>query len=344
MLYEIPILEHVEPRTLKDAVYWLSKYGERAKVIAGGTDLLGLVKDNVTGPKLSLPQLLVDVKNIPEMRAIEYSETGLRIGAATTLTELEESSLVMERYPMIAQAARSVATPQIRNMGTVGGNLCQRPWCSYFRHPLFPCFKKGGKQCYAVTGDHRYYYSILELGTCIATHPSDLAPVLLALGASLSIVGYHGVRTVPIEKFFNGPNAILENILEPNELLSDIQVPRDFERAHGTYLKDSIRETWDLSLASAAVVLKMSGYICAKARIALGGLAPFPYRAEDAERILSNSHVNEELAREAAERAVEKARGLRMTQYKLRIAHAVVRRAILMTLGNGHASSWNTVR
>jgi xanthine dehydrogenase YagS FAD-binding subunit len=165
----------------------------------------------------------------------------------------------------------------------------------------------------------------------------------MALGASLSIVGSHGVRTVPIEQFFNGPNAILENILEPNELLSEIQVPRDFERAQGTYLKDSIRDTWDLSLASAAVVLKMSGDICAEARIALGGLAPSPYRAEEAEKILRNSYVNEELAREAAEKTLEKASGLRMTKYKLRIAQAVVRRAILTTLGNSHASSGNAV-
>jgi len=329
MLYEIPILEHVEPHSPTDAVFWLNKYGQKAKVFAGGTDLLSLVKDNVTGPESPLPQLLVNIKNIPEMNGIAAGNRRLRVGAATTLAELEESSVIRENYHIIAQAARSVATTQIRNVGTIGGNLCQRPWCSYFRNPMFTCLKKGGKQCYAVTGDHRYYYSILDSGKCVASHPSDLAPALMALGASLSIFGPDGVKRVPIESFFSGPDALFENTLKPNELLTDIQVPRHCEGANGTYLKDSIRDAWDLSLASAAVVLRMSGDVCSEARVVLGGLAPSPYRAEEAEKTLKDDQVNEKLAAEAAEKALERARGLRMTKYKLRIAHAIIKRAIL---------------
>jgi xanthine dehydrogenase YagS FAD-binding subunit len=335
MLYEIPILEHIEPKSLDDAVFWLNKYGQRAKIIAGGTDLLGLIKDNVTGPELPLPQLLINIKNIPGMKGIANSNGRLRIGAATTLAELEESSVIKEKYPIIAQASRSVATIQIRNVGTIGGNLCQRPWCSYFRNPMFTCLKKGGKQCYAVAGDHRYYYSILDSGTCVASHPSDLAPALVALGAILSVIGPRGVRTVPIDKFFGGPDDSSENVLQPNELLSEIQIPREYEGAGGIYLKDSIRDAWDLSLASAAVLLRMTNDVCSEARIVLGGLAPSPHRAEEAENVLQGSHIDEKLASEAAEKALERARGLRMTKYKLKIAHTIVKRAIITASQTG---------
>jgi xanthine dehydrogenase YagS FAD-binding subunit len=186
-----------------------------------------------------------------------------------------------------------------------------------------------------VAGDHRYYFSILQMGTCIASHPSDLAPALTAVGASLSIVGSQGVRTVSIEKFFNGPNDVLDNILQPDELLFEIHIPKDFDGAKGTYLKDAIRETWDLSLASAAIILKMSGGKCCEARIVLGGVALSPYRAEEAERMLKSSRIDEEVAGKTAEKALQEAKGLQMTKYKLRVAQAVVKRAILKAAQQG---------
>jgi len=330
MLYEIPPLKHVDAQTVEEAVYWLREYGDRAKVIAGGTDLLGLIKDGVVGPRMPMPEVLVNIKNISGLRRIKYDErSGLKVGAAITLTDLEESPIVREKYRIIAQTCSYVATPQIRNIATIGGNLCQRPWCWYFRHPLFPCFKKGGQLCYAISGEHRYYFSTMGLGTCIMAHPSDLAPTLVALDSSLMIAGPDGLKTIPISRFFTGPRDVFENILKPYEVLVEVSVPKQPDGTRGVYLKSRIRRAWDFALASAAVLLRMSGDVCLDARVVLGGLAPYPYRAEDAEERLKNSIINEATAAEAAEKAMEKAKKLPMTKYKIQLGRVIVKRAIL---------------
>jgi xanthine dehydrogenase YagS FAD-binding subunit len=330
MLHEIPPLEHVEPKTLKEAVYWLDTYGEKARVIAGGTDLLGLIKDEVSGPKLPFPEVLVDISKISEMKNIEFNgKEGLTIGAGVTLSELEESPEVRKRFGILGQAAKSIGTPQIRSMGTVGGNICQRPWCWYFRHPSFPCYKKGGKQCYAIAGEHKYYFSILGLGVCVMSHPSDLAPALVASDATMLVAGPVGKKIIPIRAFFNGPGEVFENVLKTNEILVGVRVPRHFEEFNGVYLKDRIRDTWDFALTSAAVLLKMSGDECIDARVCLGGVAPHPYRAEPAEQMLKNKRVDEETAAMAAKVSLERAKPLPMTKYKVELSQTILKRAIL---------------
>src|SRR5215813_10184916 len=224
MLDELPPLAHVDAESVEDAVQWLVEYADRAKILAGGTDLLGLMKDGIDGPGLPMPEVLVNVKTIPGFAEIsEGPEGGLRIGAATTLVDIECHPLVTRRFPALAQAAAAVATTQIRAMGTVGGNLCQRPWCWYFRHPQFPCLKRGGKQCYALPGSNRTYFGVLGLGVCVMSHPSDLAPALIALDARVIIAGAMGLRMVPIERFFRGPRSRTETVLEPGEILVAVE-------------------------------------------------------------------------------------------------------------------------
>jgi xanthine dehydrogenase YagS FAD-binding subunit len=330
LLYEIPKLKHVGPTTVEEVTHWLSQYGEKAKILAGGTDLLGLIKDEVTGPKFPSIEVLVSVNNVSRMKGISHSESeGLRVGAAMTLSELSESREVRDFYPAISQAASEVATPQIRNAGTLGGNLCQRPWCWYFRHPLFPCYKKGGKQCYAITGEHRFYFSAAGLGTCVMGHPSDLAPALVSLGASVTICGPDGERTIPIDQFFNGPKEVMDNVLKPNEVLVEAKVGTDFRGPHSSYVKYRMRDTWDLAMASTAVALKMDGERCADARVVLGGVAPYPYRCNGVEKALVDTRLDEGTVSKAAEEFKKSAKPLPMTKYKVKLTTSIIKRAVV---------------
>ena len=203
MLFELPGFDHIDAKDAKEAASCLRKYGEKARIIAGATDLLGFMKDRIEGPGLKVPEVLVNIKTIPGIARIDYDEkTGLRIGAAVTLNQLATSDLIKQKFNILSQAALQVGTTQIRNMGTVGGNLCQRPRCLYFRQAHFVCFKKGGTTCYAVTGEHRFYHSIMKKGKCVMAHPSDMAPALIALKAKAIIAGSEGERGLPLEAFF----------------------------------------------------------------------------------------------------------------------------------------------
>jgi xanthine dehydrogenase YagS FAD-binding subunit len=327
-------LEHADASSIEEARSLLAAYGEKAKVIAGGTDLLGLIKDRISGPKMPMPEVLINIGAIPELTVLRYDEArqSLRIGAAVTLTQLEESAIVREKFPLISQACSSVATPQIRNVGTVGGNLCQRPWCWYFRNSAFNCFKKGGEGCDAVTGEHQYYFSVNGLGVCVMSHPSDLAPALMALGAELEIASRSGSKRIALDRFFLGAREVHETILGPDEFIVAVNVPCPAVAARMAFVKNRIRDTWDFSLASAAVLLEMSGAVCTGSRIVVGGLAPFPYRALDAEEMLRNSRIDKDVATRTAQKAAGKAKGLRMNKYKLGLGAVVVRDAILAAL------------
>ena len=252
MLDELPPFDYLDAATLAEAMAALIEHGPRAQVLAGGTDLLGLMKDRISGPGMPVPELLVNVKRIPELHGIaEAADGGLRIGAAVTLADLERDARVTARLPALAQAAAAVATTQIRAMGTVGGNLCQRPWCWYFRHPQFPCLKRGGKQCFALPGSNRTYFGVLGLGVCVMSHPSDLAPALIALDARVAIAGATGLRRVPIEQFFRGPRSRTETVLEPGEILVAVDVPAPAPGARSLFLKHRLRGTWDFATSGA---------------------------------------------------------------------------------------------
>jgi xanthine dehydrogenase YagS FAD-binding subunit len=328
MLDELPPFDYLDAATLAEAMAALTEHGPRAQVLAGGTDLLGLMKDRISGPGMPVPEVLVNVKRIPELHGIaEAADGGLRIGAAVTLADLERDARVTARFPALAQAAAAVATTQIRAMGTVGGNLCQRPWCWYFRHPQFPCLKRGGKQCFALPGSNRTYFGVLGLGVCVMSHPSDLAPALIALDARVAIAGATGLRRVPIEQFFRGPRSRTETVLEPGEILVAVDVPAPAPGARSLFLKHRLRGTWDFALSEVAVSATGNGR-WENVRVALGGVAPFPFRATAAEAVLAGQAPSESLVREAAAAAVARARPLTQNGYKIDLTRALVARAL----------------
>lgn len=330
MLYELPQVDHVNARTVKEAVNWLKEYGDEAKVLGGGTDLLGLMKDAIQGRKMKIPRLLVNIKSIPELGGINWSEEeGLRIGAAVTLRELERSPLIRERFRMVADAASQIATIQIRNMGTVGGNLCQRPWCWYFRLPYFDCYKKGGSMCYAITGEHRHYFSILGLGVCVMAHPSDLAPPLIALGSSALILGPDGSREMKLENFFLSPREVQETALRPGEMLTEIRVPKPEKGTKSCFIKDRIRHAWDFALSSAAVVASMEDGVCKDVSVVLGGVAPFPYKSAEAGEFLRGKVIDEASAEKVSKIALKNAHPLALNKYKISLTEAILKRALL---------------
>jgi xanthine dehydrogenase YagS FAD-binding subunit len=329
MLYELPSFEHINARSIDEALSCLRKYGEKARVMGGGTDLLGLMKDRIEGAALMIPEVLVNVKTIPEMNQISYDEEGgLKVGASVTLNRLEASDLIRQKFPVLSEAARHVGTTQLRNMGTIGGNICQRPQCMYFRHPHFPCYKKGGTTCYAVTGEHRDYHGILRNGKCVMAHPSDMAPALMALKAKAVITGSDGTKEIPLEDFFLGPDNFVETALKSDDLVTAVQVPNQEANTRQLFLKHRIRHSTDFALSSVATVAQIPEGACRDIRIVLGGVAPFPYVASKAEEVVKGRKLTERQISRAAEAAVEGARPLRMNHYKVDLTKALVRRAL----------------
>lgn len=333
MLFELPSFEYVDAQGAEEVVFWLQKYGQKARVIAGATDLLGFMKDRVEGPECKIPEVLVNIKKIPEMTRIACDEgTGLKIGAGVTLSRVATSDVIRQEFKILSQAALQVGTTQLRNRGTLGGNLCQRPRCLYFRHPHFLCFKKGGSRCYAATGEHRFYHSILKQGRCVMAHPSDLAPALIALKAEVMIMSPNGSKTVPLQKLFLGPNHTVETILKTDEVLTEIRAPLQSEGTRQVFLKERIRHAADFALSSVAAVARISDGTCEEARIVLGGVAPFPYVASTAEKLIKGKKLDEGLISQAAEASVEGAKPLAMNRYKVDLTKTLVKRALASIL------------
>lgn len=330
MFMELPEIKHVDARDLQEAVYWLNEYGDRAKVIAGGTDLLSLMKDRIQGPGLKTPEILINIKTVPEMNQIKYDENGwLRIGAGVTLDRIETSEIIKEKWTILSQAASEVGTIQLRNMGTIGGNICQRPRCMYFRHPHFICRKKGGEKCYAITGEYRDYYSILPpKRKCVMAHPSDMAPALAALNANVVIAHSEGRREIALQDFFLGPNHVMETILRPEELLIEFRVPNQGGNTYQCFSKQRIRRSFDFALASVAAVAQIDEEVCKEISIVLGGIAPFPYVAIGAEQVLKGKKFSHKLISMAADVSVKEARPLPMNSYKRDLAKVSVKRAL----------------
>jgi len=322
--------EWSNPATVNEAVKMLSTpsatdIDEAPRPIAGGQDLLTTMKDYT-----SRPARLVNLKSIPGMNRITLTARGLTIGALVTLTELEEHAGVRKSYPGLAEAAHSIATPQIRNLGTVGGNLCQRPRCWYFRLEEVICLKKGGSECYAATGENKYN-AIFGGGPSYIVHPSDLAPMLLALGATVTVTGAAGKRVIPLDKFFTLPsegNIRRENVLKNDDIITEIFVPASPLAARSTYLKFKERESLDFALASAAVAVRMTGRTFRDARIVLGGVAPIPWRVPAAEKFLIGKALTPEILAEAAKIALADAKPLEKNAYKVPLTQTLVRRAL----------------
>jgi xanthine dehydrogenase YagS FAD-binding subunit len=229
---------------------------------------------------------------------------------------------------VLAEAAEGVATPQIRNVGTLAGNICQRPWCWYYRNG-FPCLKNGGTSCFSVTGENQFH-AIFGGGPSYIVHPSDTAPALVALDARFRIVGPSGERVVPAADFFVLPreNAARENVLADDEVLADIRLPRISGGAKSTYHKVLDREAWTHAVVSAAIVLDMDGAVCRTARVVLGGVAPIPWRLPEVEKLLAGQRITPALAARAAETSVQGARPLAKNGYKIPLTKGVIERTL----------------
>lgn len=325
--------EWVSPASIDEAVSLLKSAhaakdsDEAARPIAGGQDLLTTMKEY-----LVRPTRVVNLKAIRGLDRIDGDgRKGLRIGALVTLAELEENAEVRRSFPGLAEAAHSVATQQIRNLGTVGGNLCQRPRCWYYRLEEAVCLKKGGSECFAATGENKYN-AILGGGPSYIVHPSDLAPMLVALGASVDVVGAEGKRNVALEKFFTLPsegNIRRENVLRSDEIITEIQVPAAPFAARSTYLKFKERESLDFALASVAAAVELSANKTVRqARVVLGGVAPIPWRAPKAESYLAGKTLSADTLAEAARLALDGAEPLAKNAYKIPLTQTLVRRAL----------------
>ncbi len=325
--------EWTNPASIDEAIQLLKSApaaadpDDAARPIAGGQDLLTTMKDYLTRPSR-----VVNLKNIRGMNLIQGDgKRGLTIGALVTLSQLEEHPVVRSSFPGLAEAAHSVATPQIRNLGTVGGNLCQRPRCWYYRLEEAVCLKKGGSECFAAKGENKYN-AIFGGGPSYIVHPSDLAPMLLALGASVSVAGPEGKRVIPIDKFFTLPsegNIRRENVLRNDEIITRIQVPASALAAHSAYLKFKERESLDFALASVAVAIDRGpNKIVKQSRIVLGGVAPIPWRVPDAEKFLEGKTLAGETLNEAGRIALAGANPLEKNAYKVPLGQTLVRRAL----------------
>lgn len=300
------------------------KAGQHASFAGGGTDLLQLVKDRIVSP-----DVIVNLKTIPNLSQVTRTAAGVSIGGQVTLDALGRNEIVRTSYPVLAEAASSVATPQIRNVGTLAGNVAQRPWCWYYRN-AFPCYKNGGNQCFSFAGENQFH-AIFGGGPSYIVHPSDTAPALMALGATFRIVGPAGERRVPAAEFFVLPrqNAAAENVLAEDEVLASIELPAATPSTKSHYFKVTDRQTWTHAVVSAAVVLEMDGDTCRSARVVLGGVAPIPWRLPNVEQMLVGQRVTEDLAARAAEAAVTGARALSKNAYKIPMTKGVVRRTLL---------------
>ena len=315
---------HKNATSVREAVSLLAQKPGRALPIAGGSDLLEEMKE-----RIQAPELLVQLRTIPGLDRIQPRVDHVSIGALVTISDLIENPLVQSECPILVEAASVIASLQIRNVGTVGGNLCQRPRCWYYRGP-FKCLRKGGDVCYAVKGENRYH-AILGGGPSYIVHPSDLAPALMALDAKVRIAGPTGQRTLPLEKFFVLPTVDLrrENILKPGEILAEILVPRPAPGTRSTYRKQMERDAWDFALAIVAAVVRQRGGKVEHARIVLGGVAPIPWRSREAEAALLGKPLNAASVAAAADKALEPARPLRDNAYKMDLSRAIIRAALL---------------
>jgi xanthine dehydrogenase YagS FAD-binding subunit len=317
--------KHMNARTVDEACALLSEYKGKAVLHAGGTDLLSTLK----GEHLfDYPKALINIKTIRGLDYIKEDRKALKIGALVKLSDIANSPILKDRYKVLAEAAYAVATPQVRNMATLGGNLCQDVRCWYYRYPRhiggpITCLRKGKGRCLAVTGDNRYH-AIMEAKKCFAVCPSDMAVVLAALNGQIRIVGPRGERNIAVTDFFSST----ENALERGEMVTEVEVPRIRGPVKQAFLKFTLRRPVDFAIVSVASVMTENEGVCLDARLALGAVAPGPVRAKKAEQFLKGRSIDNDTAAEAAAQAVLGARPLSKNAYKIEITKTLVKRAL----------------
>jgi xanthine dehydrogenase YagS FAD-binding subunit len=314
----LPNFSYVRPKSIKDAVKQLSSDG--SGVLAGGTDLLGCLRDGVFEAKK-----LVSISDLAELRGIrKNADNGLRIGALTTVSEVAGNKLVQERYPALSRAAAEVASPQLRNQGTMGGNLCQKPRCWYYRGE-FHCLRKGGDRCFAAAGENQFH-CIFGGGPCYIVHPSDTAPALAAFNATATVTGPKGQRSVPMEKFFVLPSvdARRDTALAAGELVTELVLPPPEKGMRSSFRKVRARQSWDFVVAGAAIALAVHNGVVSKAKIVLHGAAPVPWRSKPAEEALAGKRLDPEVIARAADAAVKGAEPLEHNGYKIALFRGII--------------------
>jgi len=318
--------EWTEASSVDQAVRQL---GKGIVLKAGGVDLLDMMKEH-----LLEPTRLVNIRNIRGLDKISDDEkSGLKIGPLVTLAQLDESPIVRKRYVALADAAGAAATPQIRNMATVGGNLVQRPRCWYFRNETIHCKKKGGDICYAQHGENQYH-AIFDNDPCAIIHPSSIGTPLVAYGGSLELTSPRGKREMLAEEFFKLPEVDVhrENVIEPDEMISEIRVPAPAPGTRAVYVKQGEKESQDWPIAEVIVVIEPDGDRVKRASVVLGAASPVPHRAKEAEAVLEGRKIDENLAKEAAHAAMVNASPLADNGYKVPLFEALIRRTLLSAL------------
>ena len=321
--------EYASPTTKEQAVGLLGTSWGQAEVLAGGTDLLALMKDDVARPKR-----VVNIKEIAELRGIASNAKGLRIGALTTLGDLADHAEVMQNYPALADALNEAASPQIRNLATIGGNLSQRPRCWYFRGGLGLLPKDASGKDLVSDGENRYHAILGNDGAVKFVSPSTIVPALIAYGASVRIVGPKGSREIPLEKYFVIPKAEeeREHNLRPNEIVSEVLIPAP-QGLRAAHYEVRQKHSFDWPLAVAAVGLRMEGTSVQSARVVMGYVAPVPWISVEAAQALAGKAISGEVAAAAADAALRNAKPLRHNAYKVQLARVAVKRAILRAGG-----------
>ena len=323
--------DFIDARSAQEAVDLLTTHGKRGQLFASGADVLFMLKDAIEGPMETPPDVLINLGKVQELAGIRHDPTtGLALGAMTRLIDLIEHPLIQEQYNLLVQAASQVASPQLRHTSTIAGNLCQRPRCWYFRHRDIVCLKKGGSTCWAVDGDNRYYHAILEGGPCYIVHPSDMAPVLMALEAQIHILGPKGPRTLPLAEFFVTPAQRLyqENVLERQEVITALTVPPPPPETQQVFLKGRVRQADEFALAAVALAAQVKGGTCVDCRVVLGGVAPRPHRAIAAEQAIKGKSLTAANIARAAAAALADARPMTMNAYKVDLTRGLVLRAL----------------
>jgi xanthine dehydrogenase YagS FAD-binding subunit len=312
----------IHARTLSEA----SREATRpdAELKAGGVDLLDRMKEGFDNPNV-----VVSIAAVPGLDRIETGPPA-KIGALATLASIAASPGMIKLYPALASAAAGAATPQIRNMATLGGNLCQRPRCWYYRLEEFDCRKKGGSECFAREGENRFHAIYDTDLLCCCVHPSATGTALSAYGATLEVVSTKGKRTLPMDKFFYLPtqNATVENTLAPGEIVESVSIPTPAPGTRAVYRKLKEKESFDWPLVEVAVVVPIQGGTIQNARVFFGSVAPVPYRSKEAEAALNSSKPGPETAKRAAEAAVKTAKPLSQNAYKVRLARVELERAL----------------
>lgn len=322
--------KHINAQTIDEAVSALRRYGTRASIIAGGTDLLGKMKDEILP---AYPEALINIKTIAGLDFLKEEKGVLRIGSLTRLEDLGKEPLIREEYAALAQAAGRTASPHLREMGTLGGNLCQDIRCWYYRNPnnRFPCLRKGGGRCYAIEGDNRYHSIMggsVEAG-CYAVHPSDTAPALIALNARAVTTK----RTIDLENLFQ-VDVAKTTILDSDEMITEIQVPKPKAGSNSAFLKFAIRKSIDFPIVNCAAMITTSKGKVTAARICLNAIWVKPYRAVKAEKILLRKKIDKSLAEAAGSAAMSDAKPMERNGYMVQVARVLVKRAILACAGS----------